>query len=110
MTLNPGWIYVLGGVVFSSLAQILLKRATFLEGKETFWILSIAGSSFCYLISFAAYYLALRQFSISKISPLMTVGVVLIVVSYGYWMGETITFKQSLGVLLGIISIVLILS
>ena len=110
MKLNPGWIYVLGGIIFSSLAQILLKRATFLEGKDSVWFLSIAGSSFCYLISFAAYYLALRQFAISKISPVMTVGVVLIVVTYGYWMGEIITTRQSLGVLLGIISIILILS
>ena len=110
MAINPGWIYVLGGIVFSSLAQILLKRATFLEAKETYWLLSVGASSFCYLISFAAYYLALRQFSISKISPVMTVGVVLIVVAYGYWMGESITARQSLGVLFGIIAIILILT
>ncbi len=110
MAINPGWIYVLGGIVFSSLAQILLKRATFLEATQTPWFLSVAGSSFCYLISFAAYYMALRQFSISRIAPVMTVGVVLIVVAYGYWMGEHITARQSLGVLFGIIGIILILS
>ena len=110
MAFNPTWIYVLGGILFSSLAQIILKRATLFEAKELFWMFSISGSAVCYCISFIAYYLALRQFSISRISPVMTVGVVLIVVAYGYWMGETVTIRHSLGVLFGIISILLILS
>lgn len=110
MAFNPTWIYVLGGILFSSLAQIILKRATLIEAKELLWMLSISGSTVCYFISFIAYYLALRQFSISRISPVMTVGVVLIVVAYGYWMGETITIRHMLGVLFGIVSILLILS
>lgn len=110
MALNPNWAFVLGGIVFSSLAQIFLKRATFLEAREVYWFLCVSSSALCYLISFVAYYMALKQFSISRISPVMTVGVVLIVVTYGYWMGETVTARQTLGVLFGIISILLILS
>jgi len=110
MAPHSGWIYVVGGIVFSSLAQIFLKRATLLEAKEVYWFWSVSSSALCYLISFAAYYMALRQFSISRISPVMTVGVVLIVVAYGYWMGETVTARQSIGVLFGVISILLLLS
>ena len=107
---NPSWLYVIGGILFSSLAQIFLKRATFFEAKQVLWILSVSSSALCYLVSFIAYYMALREFSISRVSPLMTIGVVLIVVTYGFWAGETITVKQTLGVVLGIISIALILS
>ena len=110
MIVNHSWIYVLGGILFSSLAQITLKRATLLEAREAVWLACIAGSALCYLVSFAAYYMALRHFQISRISPVMTVGVVLIVVAYGYWVGETVTARHSLGVLFGIISIMLILS
>ena len=110
VTPNFSWFYVLGGIIFSSLAQIFLKRATSFELLETSWILYVSSSAFSYLISFVAYYMALRQFSISKISPVMTVGVVLIVVCYGMWVGETLSTKQYLGILLGIISLVLILS
>ncbi len=107
---NTSWLYVIGGILFSSLAQIFLKRATFVEAKQALWVLFVSSSVLCYLISFFAYYLALREFSISRVSPVMTIGVVLIVVTYGFWAGETVTVKQSLGVVLGIISIALILS
>ena len=110
MAINPSWTYVVGGIFCSSLAQILLKRATLFEARETLWMFCIAGSALSYLTSFIAYYLALRQFSISRISPLMTVGVVMIVVAYGYWMGETVTARQSLGIIFGVVSILLILS
>lgn len=104
------WLYVVVGVLFSSLAQICMKRATIFEEKELYWIFYLAGSVSSYVISFGAYYFALKYFAISKISPVMTVGVVLIVVTYGLWAGETVTAKQAFGMLLGIISIILILS
>ena len=77
MIVSHSWIYVLGGILCSSLAQIILKRATQLEAREAMWLVYIGGSASCYLISFAAYYMALRHFQISRVSPLMTVGVVL---------------------------------
>lgn len=40
----------------------------------------------------------------------MTVGVVLIVVLYGIMTGEIVTARHAIGLLLGVISIVLILS
>lgn len=107
---SMSWLYVFCGIICSALAQICMKRATFWEIHDPYWYAYIVGSAFSYLVSFACYYMALRVFSISRISPLMTVGVVLIVVTYGFSTGETIALKHALGVLLGIISIVLILS
>ncbi len=104
------WVYVVGGILSSSLAQICMKRATLFESSQIHWIVYIFGSLLCYLLSFSAYYLALRHFSISKISPVMTLGVVLLVVAYGMWAGETVTFKHALGILLSAVAIFLILS
>jgi drug/metabolite transporter (DMT)-like permease len=104
------WFYVVGGILFSALAQICMKRASFFEVRHLFWYLYLVGSLFSYLFSFIAYYLVLKSFPISKISPLMTVGVVLLVVLYGIWMGETVGMRHAAGLLLGVVSIFLILS
>ncbi len=107
---NFNWLYVLSGILFSSLAQICMKRATLFEAKQGVWLSYLAGSLSCYLLSFIAYYLALKYFSISKVSPIMTVGVVLIVVAYGIWAGETVTARHAFGLFFGAVSIFLILS
>lgn len=107
---SMSWLYVVSGIICSALAQICMKRATFWEIHDPHWYVYIVGSALSYLISFACYYMALRVFSISRISPVMTVGVVLIVVTYGFSTGEVVTLRHTLGVLLGIISIILILS
>lgn len=107
---NYKWIYVVSGILFSSLAQICMKRASVFEVRHLFWCLYIFGSIFSYLLSFIAYYLVLKYFPISKVSPLMTVGVVLIVVLYGMWAGEAVSIKHAVGLLLGVVSIFLILS
>ena len=92
----------MSGILFSSFAQICMKRASVFEVRHFFWYLYIFGSIFSYLV--------LRYFPISKISPLMTVGVVLIVVLYGMWAGEAVSTKHAAGLLLGAVSIFLILS
>ena len=101
---------VLAGIVFSALAQICMKQATTLPGRDIIWLLFISGSVFSYFCSFVAYYMALKFFAISRISPVMTVGVVILVVLYGVYSGETISGKQGVGMLLGLVSLLLILS
>jgi uncharacterized membrane protein len=110
MVVKFHWLYVLSGIIFSSLAQICMKQATQFEVKKSYWIAFIVTSASCYLLSFVAYYFALKFFPISKIAPLMTVGVVLIVVLYGVMTGERVTTQQVIGLLLGVMSIILILS
>ncbi len=104
------WIYVLSGIFCSAFAQICMKRATLFEGQHLFWFLLLTGSTLCYLLSFVFYYFALKSFSLSTISPIMTVGVVLIVVLYGVLSGEAVSSKHAVGLMLGAISIFLILS
>jgi len=110
LTENLKWAYVLTGILCSSLAQICMKRAALFEGQQFIWLSFLIGSLGCYLFSFICYYFALKYFPISKISPLMTIGVVLIVVFYGMWSGETVGLKNVLGIILGTISIYFILS
>jgi len=107
---NLKWFYVISGILSSSLAQICMKRATLFEGRQVFWISCILASISCYIFSFLAYYMALKYFTISKISPIMTVGVLLIVVFYGIWAGESVSAQHALGLMLGVVSIYLILS
>ena len=38
MLSHLSWAYVLGGILFSSLAQVCLKRATAYEGNWFWWI------------------------------------------------------------------------
>lgn len=104
------WMYVGGGVLFSALAQILLKRATPFAYGQIEWVLYILASLSCYGISFAAYYLALQRYPISQVGPTMSIGVILIIVIYGISTGEIIDVKQALGILLGAAAIFLILS
>ncbi len=104
------WLYMAGGVLFSSLAQICLKQATLLEDKQLQWFFYITESIFFYFFSFVAYYMALQYFAISKVAPVMTIGVVLLVVLYGIWIGETMNWKNMLGLLSGSVSLALLLS
>lgn len=104
------WLYVIGGISCSSLAQICIKQATNLAEKEFVWAIYLLSSILFYGLSFIAYYLALKEFPISRIAPIMTIGVVMIIVCYGFLTGETIYTKQLIGLAFGAVSIFLILS
>ena len=65
----------------------------------------LAASAVFYFISFVAYYYALKNFPISKVSPIMTVGVVILVVLFGAVSGEKVTMIHAAGVTIGIVSI-----
>ena len=51
----------------------------------------------------------LRQFPISKIYPVMTVVVILIITVYGFLIGETINLRHVIGIILGIGAVYLLL-
>ena len=105
-----GWAYVVGGILCSSLAQVCLKRATSFESNKIWWMLYLGMSILAYVVAFATYYLALRHFSISKIAPVMTVGVIIIIVAYGMWAGESVTARHAIGIVLGLLAILVIVS
>jgi len=100
---------VLVGIVFSALAQICMKKATTIDVKTFGWFMVLSLSMFCYALSFLSYYFALKSFPVSKVGPVMTVGVVALVVLLGTALGEVITLKQVAGLVLSICSILLIM-
>lgn len=102
-------VYIIAGVLFSTVAQIFMKVATGHEALRIPWLALIGGSIVAYLGSFVMYYLALKHFPISKVSPVMTVGVVVLVVAFGILTGEILTTRQMTGILFGVLSLVLLL-
>lgn len=104
------WL-VLAGIAASALAQIMLKKSsTFQFLKEyNFFFYFLLGGLF-YVVSFGIYTYALKVFNLSKISPVMTIGTMLLVIIASVFVfQEEISLKQLFGIILGIISIVLIL-
>ena len=97
------------GAVLSALAQIGLKKTSTFTTWSREWILYLLLSCSLYGISFFVYLYLLRRFPISKIYPIMTVVVILIITGYGMVIGETITLHHLIGVLLGLGAVYLLL-
>lgn len=104
------YLLVAVGILASALAQIMLKKTSILEIRSSNWLVFIVLSCIFYLVAFLFYYVILKFFPISKISPVMTIGVMILVVIFGIYIGETISLKLLFGLLLGMFSIYLILT
>ena len=104
-------VLVFLGIVTSALAQVMLKKSTgftFLKELD-FFIFFILGGLF-YLFSFGIYAYVLKIYSISKISPVMTIGTMLFVVLAGIlFFRESISTKQIVGIILGMASVILMM-
>lgn len=98
-------IYVVIGIFITAAAQILLKIGSSFEIFKSKWLLYLFLSLCCYAMSFVAYYLALRSFDISKISPIMMSSIICIITVYGFISGEQINISRLLGIVLAIVSI-----
>jgi len=105
------YFLILLGILTSALAQVMLKKSShfaFLKDLN-FFIYFIAGGLF-YLVSFGVYAYVLKIFNISKISPIMTIGTMILVIFTGTLLfKEAIGIKQVVGIVLGMISIILII-
>ena len=99
--------YVIIGIIVTAGAQIVLKIGSNAKPFEAEWIFYIAMSLVFYVISFLSYYLALRYYDISKIQPIMTATITIIVISYGIFAGEEFGFRKAIGILLGIVAVFL---
>jgi drug/metabolite transporter (DMT)-like permease len=106
-SINPVF-YVILGIFITAAAQILLKIGSSFEILKPKWIMYLFLSLTCYSISFVAYYLALRFFDISKISPIMMSSIICIITVYGFLSGEQISFSRLFGIVMAIISIIFI--
>lgn len=95
--------------MFSAIAQVLLKKAAMYNIKSVLWMAWIFMSVLSYGIAFVFYAITLKYFPISKISPVMTVGVMLCVVIAGVLWGEKLDIFSAVGIGLGIVSIYFII-
>lgn len=105
------FILVAVGIISSALAQIMLKKSSEFEffKKPSFFLYFILGGLF-YVLSFGIYAYALKMFSLSKISPVMTIGTMLLVVLAGIlFFRESLALRQIIGVLMGIVAVLLIM-
>lgn len=101
--------YIVGGIFCSALAQIFMKQATHHDLFRLAWLSFIGLSGISYLLSFVLYYFALKYYPISRVSPIMTIGVVVLVVFFGLFSGEVLSTRQLMGITGGVFSILLIL-
>ena len=103
------YILVPVGAVLTALAQIGLKKTSTFDNLSREWFLYLLLSLLLYGIAFFNYLYLLRQFPISKIYPVMTVVVILIITGYGFLIGETINLRHLIGIVLGMGSVYLLL-
>ena len=104
----PAAFYVISGILITAAAQIFLKMGSSLEAFRRRWFFYLFLSLCCYFLSFVSYYLVLKYFEISKISPIMMAGIISLVALYGFLTGESLSFLRLLGIVLALLSIVLI--
>jgi drug/metabolite transporter (DMT)-like permease len=100
---------VVGGIVASATAQVMLKSASSYGLKSVQWFLFVGTSASLYLVAFGLYAIALKYIALSRLSPIMTIGVMILVVAAGLLLGERLHVKQYLGIVLGAASIFLML-
>jgi uncharacterized membrane protein len=109
MHINPV-IFVILGIITTATAQILLKASSSYQMFEVKWCFYLLSSLMFYVFSFLNYYLALKHYEISKVSPIMMASIVSIVALSGLGFGESFSILKVSGIILAIISIFLIYS
>ncbi len=105
------YFFLFAPVLFSVAAQFLLKQAASKEWKSTAWLLTMSGSVVAYTLALALYSVAIRYFPVNLVSPVNGIAVMLLVTIGGtvFW-NEPFGMRQAVGTVLGIISMVLMLS
>lgn len=109
MAVSAKYLFVISGILFSAFAQISLKKATGVDERSFVWMAVLIASVIFYGASFVSYYYALKSFPITQIAPVMTVGVIAVVVTFGLFDGEKISSIQGVGIILAALSIVFVM-
>lgn len=105
------FLVLLLGVCFASTAQLLMKLLSKYEVLSKQWSSYLILSVLFYGLAFLSQIYLYKLFQLNKISPAMSIIIMIIVVIAGtFFFKETITPKHIIGVCLGILSIYLILS
>jgi drug/metabolite transporter (DMT)-like permease len=102
-------LLIVSGVGLSALAQVLVKSASKTPLWSFAWVWWMALSIFSYATSFFAYSFLLRKNELSRLSPIMSSGVAILVAVAGILLfGEQINARKGLGICMGIIAILLL--
>ena len=109
INLSPSLLVVLG-MFTTAFAQVLLKKASVFEIRTNQWLIYMAISAASYAFSFILYSRILKHFELNKIYPAMTVGQIMLVTLYGLVVGEMVSGRHAMGLLLGGVAIYLILT
>ena len=109
INLSPSLLVVLG-MFTTAFAQVLLKKASVFEIRTNQWLIYMAISAASYAFSFILYSRILKYFELSKIYTVMTVGQIMLVTLYGLMVGEMVSGRHAMGLLLGGVAIYLILT
>lgn len=109
VTLSPA-LLVVGGVLMTALAQVLLKKASDFEFRTSSWIIFFGLSAAAYAVSFVLYSRILKYYALNKIYPAMTVAQIILITLFGYLMGEAVGGRHALGLAFGVVAIYLILA
>jgi len=104
------YILVVLGILATAFAQVLLKKAAYFEVRTISWLTYMAISAVSYGFSFVLYSRILKYFELNKIYPAMTVAQIMLITLYGLMIGEMVTGRHALGLLLGGVAIYLILT
>jgi len=104
------YILVVLGILATAFAQVLLKKAAYFEVRTISWLTYMAISALSYGFSFVLYSRILKHFELNKIYPAMTVAQIMLITLYGLMIGEMVTGRHTLGLLLGGVAIYLILT
>ena len=104
MSIEPK-LFVIIGIFSTASAQIFLKRANVYEILKIKWLSCITISLLSYCIAFIAYYMALRDYDISKVSPIIMSSVLSLIALYGFLVGERLTCLRLFGIILAITSV-----
>jgi len=102
-------VLLTGGVLFSALAQIILKLSARFPSWSPRWLAVNAGGAALYGASFLIYSFLLRKTDLSRISPIMASATALLVVLAGVLLfGEPLTARRGFGIALGLAAILLL--
>jgi drug/metabolite transporter (DMT)-like permease len=102
--------WIIAGILLAAMAQLGLRHIAQFAPLSREWLIGIVFSLGFYGLAFLAYSFILRHHKITVAGPLMTIGVVALVVTGGLLMGETISSKQFAGLLLVSVAVWLLLS
>jgi len=92
-------IIIASGVLCSAFAQVLIKISSRAGPWSLPWFGAMGGAAVSYGVSFILYSLILRKSELSRIGPLMTSAVALLVVLAGIVLfGEAVTLRRGIGI------------